>query len=316
MTPRKFLAASALSAFFILISTASLWAQSQDAVAVITELKLNRGDVQVRLPGKNNSERAGVLQSLAPGARLTATKDAVAVVLFTDGSKTVTVNEKNSPFDVAAVPAKSQGNPLGQVASLLLGKKPPPTYTALATRGAKKPPTLLSPRNTKLLSETPTLQWMGMEQQPGTVRLYSPEGPIWSAENIALTQIKLPANAAPLRPGVEYTWSLEKKGFPPEKANFKILRAEEAKEIQGRLASLQQASGASPTTLAILKSAFLISNELYHDAREVLTEAVKSDPDEPTLHFLLGDVYDKTGLKNLAADEYGEADFLGKGRAK
>ena len=316
MTLRKILDASALSALVIFISAARLWAQSQDAVAVITELKLNRGDVQVRLPGKNNSERAGVLQSLAPGARLTATKDAVAVVLFTDGSKTVTVNEKNSPYDVAAAPAKSQGNPLGQVASLLLGKKPPPTYTALATRGAKKPPTLLSPRNTKLLSEAPTLQWMGMEQQPGTVRLYSPEGPIWSAENIALTQIKLPANAAPLKPGVEYTWSLEKKGFPPEKASFKILRVDEAKDIQGRLASLQQAAGASPTTLAILKSALLISNELYHDAREVLTEAVKSDPDEPTLHFLLGDVYDKTGLKTLAADEYGEAEFLGKGRAK
>ena len=63
-------------------------------------------------------------------------------------------------------------------------------------------------------------------------------------------------------------------------------------------------------------AALLISNELYHDAREILTEAVKSDPDEPTLHFLLGDVYDKTGLKTLAADEYGEADVLGKGRAK
>ena len=316
MKSKGIFSASVLSAVVISISAASLWAQSSDAVAVITELKLNRGDVQVRLPGKNNSERAGVLQSLAPGARLTVTKDAVAVVLFTDGSKTVTVNEKNSPFDIAAAPAKGQGNPLGQVASLLVGKKPPPTYTALATRGAKKPPTLLSPRNTKLLSETPTLQWMGMDQQPGTVRLNGPDGPIWSAENIALTQIKYPANATPLKPGVEYTWSLEKKGFPPEKAAFKILGAGESKEIQGRLASLQQAAGASPTTVAILKSALLISNELYHDAREILTEAVKSDPDEPTLHFLLGDVYDKTGLKTLAADEYGEADFLGKGRAK
>jgi hypothetical protein len=257
-----------------------------------------------------------VLQSLPPGTRVTVTKDAIAVVLFTDGSKTVTVNEKNSPFEIAAAPAKGQGNPLGQVASLLLGKKPPPTYTALATRGAKRPPTLLSPRNTKLMSASPTLQWMGMDQQPGTVRLSGPEGPIWSAENIALTQIKYPANAAPLKPGVEYTWSLEKKGFPPEKASFKILSADEARVIQNRLASLQQAAGASPTTLAILKSALLISNELYYEARETLTEAVKSDPDEPTLHFLLGDVYDKTGLKTLAADEYGEADFLGKGRAR
>lgn len=315
MKSQRTLSAGAFGAAMIFVSSASLWAQSPDAIAVITELKLNRGDVQIRLPGKNSSDRAGVLQSLVAGARVTASKDAVAVVLFTDGSRTVTVNEKNSPFEVAAAPAKSQGNPIGQVASLLLGKKPPPTYTALATRGTKKPPTLLSPRNTKLMNATPNLQWMGMEQQAGTVRLYGPEGEIWSAENIALTQIKYPANAAPLKPGVEYNWSLEKKGFPPEKTSFKILKAEEAKEIQGRLASLQSA-GASPTTLAILKSTLLISNELYYEARETLAEAVKTDPDEPTLHLLLGDVYDKTGLKTLAADEYGEAEFLGKGRAK
>jgi Tfp pilus assembly protein PilF len=49
-------------------------------------------------------------------------------------------------------------------------------------------------------------------------------------------------------------------------------------------------------------------------AREVLREAVKADPDEPTLHFLLADVYEKTGLKDLAAEEYSESDFLLKQR--
>jgi Tfp pilus assembly protein PilF len=46
----------------------------------------------------------------------------------------------------------------------------------------------------------------------------------------------------------------------------------------------------------------------------VLTEAVKTDPDEPTLHFLLAEIYEKAGLKELAAEEYSESDFLLKQR--
>jgi hypothetical protein len=166
------------------------------------------------------------------------------------------------------------------------------------------------------MTEAPNLQWMGMEQQVGTLRVYGPEGLVWSAENIALTQIKYPASAAPLKPGVEYSWSLEKKGFAPEKASFKLVAVEEARSVQERLSSLQQNTGASATTVAVMAASLLMSNELFYDARELLVDRVKSDPDEPTLHFLLGEIYDKTGLKSLAAEEYGEAEFLRKGRSQ
>jgi hypothetical protein len=314
MTPRRILDASALSVLVILISAASLWAQGSDAVAVITELKFNRGDVQVRLPGKNNSERAGVLQSLAPGTRVTATKDAAAVVLFTDGSKTITVNEKNSPFEIAAAPAKGQGNPLGQVASLLLGKKKPPSYGAAAVRGKAQPPTLLSPRNTKISSASPTLQWMGMDQQPGTVKVFGPQGVIWSAENINLTKIAYPASAPKLQPEIDYAWVIERKGVAAGKTTFRLLRPADAQAIKERLTELSAMSGASKTTLAVLKANFLMSKDLFHDARETLAEAIAADSDEPTLHFLLGEIYEKTGLKSLAGAEYGEAEFLSKNK--
>ena len=289
MTTRTIFNLGALAVFTFFSATSDLRAQSQDVVAVITELKLKQGDVQIRLPGKSNAERPGVLQSLVPGTRVMASRDAVAVVLFIDGSRTVTVNETNSPFEITASSTKTEqaSSALGQVTALLLGKKQPPTYAALSTRGSKKPPTLLSPRNTKLMTETPNLQWTGMDQQPATVRVYGPEGVIWTADSVALTQIKYPSNAAPLKAGVEYSWSLEKKGFPPEKVSFKVIGAGEAKAVRDRLASLPQATATSPTTLAILKASLLISGELYHEAREILTEAVKSDPDEPTLHFLM-----------------------------
>ena len=79
-----------------------------------------------------------------------------------------------------------------QLAGLLLGKKKPPAYVPLATRGSAKPPTLLSPRNTKMITSAPSFQWMGMDRQEGTVKVFGPDGLIWTAENIALTQIRYP----------------------------------------------------------------------------------------------------------------------------
>lgn len=318
MTARRVAVAMVLSLFVMLEATIHSGAQSQEAVAVITELKLNRGDVQIRLPGKSSSERPGMLQSLVPGTQVVVTKDASAVILFTDGSKAVSIDEKNSPFEIKAASAKTgQGKTaFSQVTAFLTGKREPAAYVALATRGSKKPPTLLSPRNTKVMTEAPNLQWMGMDHQTGTVRVYGPEGLIWSAENIALTQIKYPPTAAPLKPGVEYLWALEKRGFAAEKASFKLMDAEELKAVQGRLSSLQQTAGMPTTTTAILKASLLISTELFHEAREILVDAAKSDPDEPTLHFLLGEIYDKTGLKSLAAEEYREAEFLRRGRSQ
>ena len=71
-------------------------------------------------------------------------------------------------------------------------------------------------------------------------------------------------------------------------------------------------SGAAKTTLAVLKSNFLRSKELFHDAREILTEAISAGSDEPTLRFVLAELYDKIGLKSLANEEYSDAEFLAK----
>lgn len=290
------------------------WAQSQEAVAVITELKFNRGDIQIKAPGKKAPEKPAPLQSLYAGTQIVATKDASTVILFTEGMKTVTIDEKNSPFDIKAPAAKGSpsGSGMKQVASLLLGKKKPPTYVALAVRGGKHPPTLIAPRDTKIMIDSPTFKWMGMEMQTGTLRLYGPAGQLWTAENIALTQIKYPSSAPRLKPGVEYSWSIEKKGFPMEKARFTILTPEQARPVQEQLKSLEGASGVSKTTLTVLKAGLFLSHGLFYEAREILAEAVTADPDEPTVHLLLGETYEKTGLKNLALEEYGEAQFLSR----
>jgi hypothetical protein len=42
----------------------------------------------------------------------------------------------------------------------------------------------------------------------------------------------------------------------------------------------------------------------------VVTAALARDPDEPSLHTLLGDLNARVGLPNLAAQSYEEAQFL------
>ncbi len=87
-----------------------------------------------------------------------------------------------------------------------------------------------------------------------------------------------------------------------------------AKAVEEELASMKNTAGLTPTTGAVLQSGLYAGRGLFYDARAVLIDAIKRDPDEPTLHFLLADVYAKTGLDNMAAEEYGESDFLLKRR--
>jgi len=282
-------------------------AQPDDVVAVITEIKFNKGDIQVAHPSKA-AERAAVLQSLYAGSKVQVSNGATATVVFTDGSRAVVVDEKNSPFEIK--PAAKTAGRLKEAAGTLVGKKSSSNFVALAVRGKTRGPTLLAPRETKLLTATPRFQWIGMEGQPSAVKVSGAEGVIWSAENVADTQIVYPASAPVLKSGGAYSWSAERRGVTAEKAAFSLLSAEESRAIQSRLAEIDAAGGISKTTLAILKGSFLISKELYYDAREILLEAAKNDPQEPTLYFLLGEVYEKTGLKSLAQEAYSEAELL------
>ena len=57
---------------------------AQDAVAVITELKFNRGDIHLRVSSSAAPAKPAVLQSLYAGNVVQTTKDAVAVIFFTE----------------------------------------------------------------------------------------------------------------------------------------------------------------------------------------------------------------------------------------
>jgi hypothetical protein len=304
---------NATAVFLSILSSVTVCAaQGEEVIAVITELKLNKGDIQITHPGRSTAERPAILQSLYHGSRLHVSKNAVATILFTDGMRTVTVDENNSPFEIKSAAKSAHGHGrFKDVANTLLGKKSPPDLVPLTVRGKSRGPTLLTPRETKLLTPTPRFQWVDMEEQPRTIKVFGPSAMLWSLENVAATQLDYPSSAPALRPGDQYSWSVEERGGPAEWATFTLLSPEESQAIQDQLAEIGSSDTVSETTVAVVKGSFLISRELYYDAREILLEAAIADPEEPTLHFLLGEVYENTGIKHLAQEEYSQAQLLG-----
>ena len=91
-----------------------------------------------------------------------------------------------------------------------------------------------------------------------------------------------------------------------------------AAEVRGRLEQLEASLGrrVSPTSRAAVRAGALAADELFHDARLVVLAALAKDPDEPSLHMLLGNIYLKIGLPRLAAQSLDEAQFLLSHNAK
>jgi Flp pilus assembly protein TadD len=97
-----------------------------------------------------------------------------------------------------------------------------------------------------------------------------------------------------------------------QKASFEVTSSADATRVTGALGVLTPdgADGYPPATLALMRAGLLFQESLYADARRELTAGIAAAPEEATLHLLLGHVYDRTGLKRLAAEEFDEAEAL------
>ena len=99
---------------------------------------------------------------------------------------------------------------------------------------------------------------------------------------------------------------------PPQEAHFEVVDAGRAQSIRQDLKEIEAGLGptVSPNTLTALRVGVLASEGLIHDARLGVLAALAKDPDEPTLHMLLGNLYLSAGLAEQAAESFDEAQFL------
>jgi hypothetical protein len=182
----------------------------------------------------------------------------------------------------------------------------------LAVRATAKPAVILSPRNTAVLPGPLTFEWMGTQFSRSTVRVVAPSGVVFERKGVVGARFDYPAGAPALRPGVRYTLQLEPASGPVQESTFEIVEPARAETIRRNLQELTDALGAQvpPNTAVAIRTGTLAGEGLLHDARLVVLAALARDPDEPSLHTLLGQIYQKSGLGDQAAEAFDEAQFL------
>jgi hypothetical protein len=286
-----------------------------DPVTLLTEIRPGHGEVRVKLSTESEWKAPLPLLSLRQGDQVRVTRNATAVLMFMGGQGIVTVAASNSPYTVQSV---AEGGVRGKTAEvvttvtrILMGKKKDLAYTALATRSAKRPPVILSPRDGKLLG-SPALEWTGSDRVRYGVRVFGPQGLIWEQANLPQAPLPYPPNAPLLNPGFVYRWELSTKDFPVQQGRFSILSATDIAGIRETLSALEPGTlpGYPKNTVALMRAGFLFEQELYTEARAELLAALQADPDEPSLHLMLGHVYERTGLPAMAGEEFDEAQYL------
>jgi hypothetical protein len=293
-------------------------ALAADAVAVLTELQVKRGQVHVRPSGESAWQPATPLQSLRVGDQVRVTGEGRAVIVFTGAAQPTTVTQANSPFSVTGAGADTMSDRARAVVSgvtdFLLGQQRGSKFQSLSVRSVRVQPDILVPRETKIARGPLTFEWSGPDRALYRVRLIGPAGVVWEQGDLARLTLAYPAQAPALTPGARYTWELESQGSAVQRAQFEVMSAAESKRVQEALGLLAPATrGYPPATVALLKSGLLFKEALYADARRELLAGIAASPEEPTLHALLAEIYDRTGLRNLARQEAEEAERLSKG---
>jgi hypothetical protein len=305
-----------LSLLALLLVAPATLAQTAETAAVITEIKPGRGRVEVKPAAGGDWRPARPLFALRAGDLVRTTENAATVVLLSGGRGTARIEGASGSFTVPGAAAAGQGQKAKALveASLgfLAGTTKESSQAALATRGTGRPPVVVSPRNGRVLPDGLAFEWLGSRFIRYTVRVLGPAGPVIERREIAGARWEYPADAPALSPNVRYTLQVTGAGQPPQEAWFEVVDAARAGAVAGDLAALEQelGTGVSPTSRAVLRAGLLAREGLLHDARRVVVAALVADRDEPTLHLLLGDLYTRTGLTDLAAESFEEARFL------
>jgi hypothetical protein len=291
-----------LSIVFVALFFVPSIAQTPRPVATITQLQLGKlGGVGVILPG-GAREKAGGFQTLLPGTKIDVLNDATVEIYFFDG-RTQTITRENSPYEIVPPKRKleSISNQLIELGKILFDKKSPKEKPGYVRGGSEL---LLAPRHdTRIMTSWPKFEWQGRIGSPAALTLSGPNGALWSTTDLPADAMQYPKTAPVLVPGVHYSWTVKARDSEHSGGGFTILTDTEAGMIKKRLAELESQNELGQATRRVLQISYLISEGLYYDARERLIEALKADGEEPTLRLLLAEVYEKTGLANLANEQ-------------
>ena len=286
-------------------------AHAAEPIGVITELHVANGQVDVKPAAGGDWQPARPLLSISEGDQVRAAGAARAVLVFMGNQRSTVVTPSNSPF--VAVPPAQPG--VGERVRAALGylqsaaRDSASRKASLTVRSSRdlSPVVLLAPRETLVAAGAVGFEWEGPESARYTVRIVSADRVLWEATNVAARSLTPPADLR-LAPG-RYRWELESTSYGIQRAAFDVASDEVAGQVRAAVAAVEPGRY-PPATTAVLRAAGLMRERFYADARRELVRAITAVPEEPTLHMLLAEVYDRTGLESLAAAEHDRAEAL------
>jgi hypothetical protein len=290
-------------------------AVAAEPIGVVTELHLRTGRVDVRPAAGGDWQPVRPLLAIAPGDQLRAVGPARAVLVFMGNQGSTTVTQENSPLVVAPPRAPGLAERVRVAMGLLRATPREPTRRELTVRSGRLsgPVVPLSPRDTLVASDALTLEWAGPDRARYTVRLVASDRRVlWERSGLARRPLAVPPREVPLAPG-RYRWELQTADHGTQSAAFDIPTADVSARVNAAVDAVD-AAGYPAVTRTLLRAAALTGERFHAGARRELLAAIATSPDEPTLHMLLGAVYERTGLGSLAAEEFDRADTLSRRR--
>lgn len=298
-------------------------AEAPEIAAVITELKLGRGRVEVLAAGSEQWRQVQPLSALRAGDQLRVTEDAAVVIVLSNGRGSVRVRATDSPFAVT-VPTSGPGKPrkalelLQASFSYLSASARESLRAVLVTRFPGVGLVVLTPRDSAVLGESLTFVWQdgppeGAADKPDE-RSYSlivstSKGTVFRRDALRGEAYIYPAQAPRLAPGVRYNVRVSSGRRSSGEVWFEVLDSGRATAVRTKLTELEDVLNAvgSPSSRVAVRAGFLASQGLFYDARETVVVALRDNPNDPTLLVLLGDLYADAGLPEVSGLYYARA---------
>ena len=294
-----------------LLALPALPAAGAEPIGLITELHLGNGRVEVKPVAGGDWQTVKPLFAISAGDQVRATGAGRAVLVFVSSQRNTVVTHENSPYVVLPPPQPGLGERVKSALAFLQSTPREPRRKALTARSSAElvPVVIVAPRESDVAADGISLEWIGPASARYAARIVSADGRVlWEKTNVAAGPLAVAPADVRLAPG-RYRWELESPEYGIQRAAFDVATAEAATGVRLAVDAVERSR--YPTgTAALLKAAGLMRGRFFADARRELLRGIAANPEEPTLHLLLGDVYERIGLDNLAAGEYDQAEAL------
>ena len=306
----------------LLLSTSIIIAQGNPtALAVISDVE---GSVYLNQTGSDDPLKAVFGTQLVQGDRVETGRKASVTMLFSNGNlislganSNITISGNQSGSPSRNIGSGMAGN-FSDLAMRQDNKGEMGVLMDLRSDETSQQILPLSPCNTMILNNTPSLKWVSKKPADEyVVRLYNGQGLVWEKRSSA-TSLEFPKDEAPLEYGASYFWNVEGEdlihSFRSLNQKFTILPEDKIREIKlekEKLMGLFTEDSNSSSLHSLLGSYYAATGLLEDAIREF--ELVRDANPEATLpHEILGSLYSDVGKKDLAIAELQKALMIEK----